>query len=262
MKIYDQHMHSHYSFDSEQPIKEYLLKAKEEGISHFVLTEHLDVNYLDKGKDIVFDIDKENEELSELQKEFPSIKILRGIEIGYKPNDINRIQNFIQGHRFDVINFSMHESDGIDYYFKEPFNEKGIDKVLDIYFSRQLEAVTNYDDFDVLCHIDYGFKTAYLIDNNLSIDKYEDIISKIMKTVIKKNKVLELNTKVQEFLPLEHTRYILNLYKSLGGQYITISSDAHKINRYRSSFDKYIPLIKEYGLKLVYFIDRKRNIFE
>lgn len=259
MKLYDQHVHSYYSFDSDQPIKEYLDKAQELGLEYFILTEHLDVNYLDKGEPIVFDIDKEEEELSMLQKEYPNIRILRGIEIGYKPNNIKDIKNFIKGHRFDVINFSMHESDGLDYYFKEGFIERGIKKTLNLYFQRQLEMARNYDDYDVFCHLDFGFKTAFLLDNSFKINDYEETLSLIMKEIIKRDKALEINTKVQQFLPLEHTKYILYLYKKLGGKNLTLSSDAHKIDRFCIHFDKYISLIKECGFDhLNYFIDRKR----
>ena len=41
---------------------------------------------------------------------------------------------------------------------------------------------------------------------------------KIMKVLIDKDKCLEINTKVQEFINDQHTLYILNLYKELGGK--------------------------------------------
>lgn len=260
MVIHDQHVHSAYSFDSEQPIEEYLSLAIEAGVSYFVLTDHYDANYLDKGEDLSFDIERQHKELESLQKKYPSIKMLKGIEVGYKPNRIKEILNKIHRYDFDLINLSLHESDGIDYFLVDTFIELGIDTVLNIYFQRILEMVNDFDDFDVLCHLDYGFKTAYRIDPSISISKYEDVISKIMTTLIKKDKTFELNTKVQEYLPLSHTKYILNLYKRLGGTNITLSSDAHKKDRYRSSFDKYLPLIKEAGFDhLVYFVKRKRQ---
>ena len=262
MKLHDQHVHSYYSFDSEQPIEEYLNKALEVGVSYFVLTDHCDLNYLDKGEDLFFDIKKQDEELNLLQEKYPSIKMLRGIEIGYKPSEINRINNIIKDNRFDLINLSLHESDKIDYFFKEEFDKLGIDQTLKLYFQRQIEALESFDDFDVFCHLDYGFKTAYLIDNSLRISQYEEYIIKIMKEVIKKNKALELNLKVQEVLPIEHTLYILNLYKSLGGKYLTMSSDAHKIDRFRIGFDKYMKIVKDSGFEyLCYFIKRKRYLY-
>lgn len=262
MRIHDQHVHSCYSFDSEQPIEEYLIKANELGLSYFVLTEHCDYNFLDKGKDIFFDIEKENKELNALQSKYPNIKILRGVEIGYKPNEIKRIEKLIKEHHFDVINCSLHESDGIDYFIKEEFTKRGIDKTLSLYFQRQLELAKNYDDYDVFCHIDYGFKTAYLLDNSVTIEKYEDIIVEIMKEIIKHGKAFELNLKVQEVLPIEHTIYLLNLYKKLGGEYLTMSTDAHEISRFCKGFDKYMQIIKDAGFDyLLYFVNREKHKF-
>ena len=43
----------------------------------------------------------------------------------------------------------MHESDGIDYYYKDEFINRGIDETIKIYFQRELEAVKDFDNFDV-----------------------------------------------------------------------------------------------------------------
>ena len=263
MLIHDQHVHSYYSFDSKQNIEEYLSLAKKLGLNYFILTDHCDLNYLDKGKDIFFDLEKQNTELDELQNKFKEIKILRGIEIGYKPSEIGRIKKIISATNFDLINFSLHESDGIDYYFTSEFEKFGIKKTLKNYFRREFEAINNFNDFDVLCHLDYGFKTAFLANNKLRISDYEEDLTKIMNVLIRNEKALEINIKVQSVLPLEHTKYILRLYKKLGGKYLTLSSDAHEIAFFRHDFDKYIKLIKESGFdSLTYFVKREKKLLK
>ena len=80
------------------------------------------------------------------------------------------------------------------------------------------------------------------------------------KLIIEKDKCLEINTKVQNAINDEHTLYILSLYKKLGGKHLTLSSDAHAADRYCSSFDKYIKIIKEEGFDhLCYFVNRERK---
>lgn len=260
MIIHDQHVHSYYSFDSDQPIKEYLLNAEQLGLSYFVLTDHCDLNYLNKKQDLFFDVAQQFNELEKLQQEFPNIKVLKGIEIGFKPSEIERIEKIIKEHDFDLINFSLHESDNIDYYFGEEFTKRGIDATLKLYFQRELEAVQSFNDYDVFCHLDYGFKTAYLVDNSTSVEKYEDYLVQIMKELIKNKKALEINIKVQDVLPDTHTKYLLNLYKKLGGKLITLSSDAHDITKFHYDFDKYIKLIKESGFDyLTYFLNREKH---
>ena len=259
MIVHDQHLHSYYSFDSKQPIREYLIKAKELGLSYFVLTDHCDLNYLNKGVDVFFDISKQNKELDELQKEFTDIRILHGIEIGYKTSELHRIKEIINSNKFDLINLSLHESEGVDYFYDNLFKKYGIETTLKKYFEQQLEAIKNIKDFDVLFHIDYGFKTAYLLDNKSRISDYEEYLVRIMNYLIENEKALEINVKVQSFLPIEHTQYILSLYKRLGGKYLTLSSDAHKVEMFRYEFDKYIRVIKECGYdELTYFIKRQK----
>ena len=84
-----------------------------------------------------------------------------------------------------------------------------------------------------------------------------------MKELIKKDKAMEINTKVQSVLPMEHTEYLLKLYKSLGGIHITLSSDAHELRRFCDGFDKYIPVIKKCGFDhLTYIVKRKKYQIE
>ena len=259
MKLHDQHVHSHFSFDSEQSIEDYLIYSEKNGIEYFVLTDHFDFNHINTNKDLIFNISKQIEELNKLHIKYPTIKILHGVEMGYKPSELERINNVLDKYDFDIINLSLHELDDIDYYYPDEFINHGIDITLKNYFLKQYEMVTNFDNFDVLCHIDYGFKTAYKIDQTIDIKQYEDIIIKIMEVLIRKEKALEINTRVEEILPIEHTKYLLDLYKKLGGKYLTLSSDAHDIGRFRKDFDKYIPIIKESGFDyLTYFIKREK----
>ena len=259
MKLHDQHVHSHFSFDSEQSIEDYLIYSEKYEIEYFVLTDHYDFNHINTNKDLIFNISKQEEELNRLHIKYPMVKILKGIEMGYKPSELERINSVLEKNNWDIVNLSLHELDDIDYYYPDAFNKYGLVPTLFQYFLEQYKMVTNFDNFDVLCHVDYGFKTAYQIDQTIDIKQYEDIVKKIMEVLINKGKALEINTRVQETLPIEHTKYLLKLYKDLGGEYLTISSDAHDISRFMKSFEKYIPIIKEAGFTyLTYFINREK----
>lgn len=262
MKIFDQHVHSYYSFDCEERIEKFLDAAEKYNLAYFILTDHYDFNFLDKGKDNDFSIIDRRKELDILQKQYPHIQILDGIEIGYKKSEEERILSTIHSHHFDLINLSVHDLNSIDYFFPEYFTNSNIKDILNDYYAAQLEMVERFDDFDVLCHIDYAFKTAYKCDNSITIKDYEEYLIKIMQTLIKKDKSFELNIKVQDCLPIEHTKYLLSLYKKIGGKNLTLSSDAHTVDKYYANFDKYIQLIKEAGFTyLIYYINREKHIY-
>ena len=56
---------------------------------------------------------------------------------------------------------------------------------------------------------------------------------------------------------------MLRLYKSLGGEKLTLSSDAHEVKVYRSNFPLYMKIIKENGFdKLSYYIKRKEYFYD
>ena len=259
MKIFDQHVHSYYSFDSQQSIREYLKKATELSLDYFVLTDHFDLNYLSSNKDISFSIEDEQKELDNFKSEFPNIKILNGIEIGYTKCSLNRTSEIVKKYSFDLINLSVHEDGKIDYYYADGFNEFGIEETLKQYFNLVLESIKVFPDYDVVCHIDFGFKTAYLLDKSLKLEQFEKEVCSILKEIIARDKTLELNVKVQEFINDAHTLYLLKLYKKLGGKNLTLSSDAHRVDRFCSKFNHYINLIKEAGFDhLNYFVARKR----
>ena len=259
MIIHDQHVHSYYSFDSQQAIEEYIQKAISLNQDYFVLTDHMDLNYLSSGRDLDFDIEQERKELDKLQHKFSNIKLLQGIEIGYVKSEVPKINKLLKEHNFDLINFSIHEDGEIDFYYQDEFVKLGTKEVLNRYFDKIIEGLNSGIDFDVLCHLDFGFKTAYLVDKTLKIEMFKDKVIQIMKRIIEMDKCLEINIKVQSFINDEHTEYILNLYKQLGGKNITLSSDAHKAEVFYEGFPHYLSLIKKAGFDHVnYFVNRTR----
>lgn len=260
MLFHDQHVHTHYSVDSQESLEKYIQKAIEYGCSYFVNTDHTDINLTHYGSDWLVDFNALKKEQEVLQKKYPQIKLLLGVEIGYKKQYLDRITSIMNSEDFDLINLSVHDYNGIDFYFKEYYFKHGVDNLINLYFDLCVDALNTMDNFDVFSHFDYGFKCAWTVDNNLKIQDYENKIIPIFKKIIEKGKTLEINTKVQETLNNpNHIRYVLNLYKSLGGTDITLSSDAHTIDRFRSSFDKVLPIIKECGFnQICYFVKRKK----
>lgn len=167
---------------------------------------------------------------------------------------------------FDLINLSIHSNDYVDYYWPKYYLKYGVNEVMNAYFDQMIEATSNFQNYDVLSHIDYAFKTTYLMDETKTtkLSIYEDKIKKVLNNLIKNDKTLELNTKVQQAIgDIEHTKYLLKLYKSLGGVNLTISSDSHSCERYLSGVEYYQQIARECGFDhLVYFVNRKRYNYQ
>lgn len=260
--LHDQHMHSCYSQDSKEKLENYFIKAYEAKCAFLVTTEHVDFHLVDYKTSWIADFNLLKKELKELQKKYPTITPLLGIEVGYKKNYIDLVTNIINSQDFDIVNLSIHEIPDVDFYKYSYFEKYGVDYLLNAYFDAMIEATKNFNNFDVLSHLDYGFKTAYLENKNLKISKYEDKIKQVFINLIENDKTFEINTKVQSVINDEHTIYLLNLYKSLGGKNISLSSDAHEAFKYRNHFDYYLKLIKNCGFNyLVYYVKREKHYY-
>lgn len=263
MVLHDQHVHSKYSNDSNEDLKKYLDIANKIGCNYFVTTEHFDLDLIEFHDDWIADYESLNKELQILTNNYPNINMLLGIEVGYRKDKLDLINKKLNEFDFDVINLSIHDNEIVDFYWYKYFEKYGIENVMKDYFVAMIDATANFTKYNVLSHIDYGFKTIYLENKTHKISKYEEYLKCVFKNLIKNGKALEINTKVQEAINDDnHTKYILNLYKSMGGVKLTISSDAHSCERYRSSFEHYIKIIKECGFDhLVYFIKQKEHKF-
>lgn len=264
--LHDQHCHTNYSLDSVAQLIEYYRIASKYNCKYFITTEHIEFLSVTNHQNWNVDFQKLKEELTNLSKTFKNTIPLLGLEIGYKKTYINDMNKVINSHNFDVVNMSIHDNDIYDYYEKDAFISLGINKMLDIYFNNIIDGLIRFNNFDVLSHFDYGFKTAYLIDNTLTIDIYEDIVRKIFKLVIEKGKTLEINIKVQNTLGVEHLQKVLRWYKEEGGTKLTLSSDSHKeevYNAYYQNQQKYLMIIKDAGFnELRYFVKRKEYIYK
>lgn len=259
MKLHDQHVHSMYSMDSTEKLVSYIQKAIQLGCSYFVTTEHFDLDMVDGQVDWTVDYASLKQEYKKLQSQYPQISLLLGIEVGYRKTYLDQINAQIQSESYDVVNLSIHENDYADFYWPKYFEQYGVHQLLTAYFDEMIEATTHFTNYNVLSHIDYAFKTAFLMDSTLKISTYEEQIKKVYQNLITHHKALEINTKVQEAIHNdEHTRYLLQLYKQVGGLRLTLSSDAHSVDRYESSFQHYMNIIQSCGFDyLVYYIQRK-----
>ena len=59
---------------------------------------------------------------------------------------------------------------------------------------------------------------------------------------------------------MERIDYILSLYTQLGGQKLTIGSDAHSVPVYKNAFGDVIKLIKKYDINQVYVYKQRKAI--
>lgn len=264
MKLHDQHVHSYYSFDSKESMENYFIEAKKQNLDYIAFTDHVDfMAIFSDFKDDLFDYDKYKEEILRLGKKY-NIAPLIGVEMGFQKKKLKEIKEFLN-RKYDLIILSVHERDAYDFYYKPSFEEHGVEKLLDLYFDYILQALDSDISFDILGHYDYVFRSYYRWYNQyIDVEKYRDVITKIVQKAIQRNVALEINTSAYETIKsFYYIDFFLEIFKENNGKYLVVSSDCHAVNRYRSSLDEIIKHLKEKGIKhLTYFVNREKHLYE
>ena len=250
--LFDSHSHTKFSADSQMLATDAINRAESLNLG-IVFTEHFDYDL--KGN---FKFNPA-EYMSEYKK-FRGDKVRLGVEVGFTKNarDINK--NFVASADFDQVIGSIHMLDGEDIFVKEFFDGKDKISVYTNYFNVMAqEAAVN--DFDVLGHIDYICRAATYDDTSIDYDRFKAEIDTVLKIVVERDKVLELNTRrlVSKNIFME-LKPVYESYKNFGGKYVTIGSDAHRAEVIGDHFEDAKNFIDEIGLTVVNFKQRKVQI--
>lgn len=251
--IFDSHMHSKFSTDSIMKIEDAINTAKERNLG-IIITDHMDLAYPVK-EDFKFNIPSYFNEYEKYRGDILKL----GIEIGLTEDTLLENEAIPKNYDFDFVLGSIHAVNNLDIYVD--YINQGYDKYtfFKYYFENMLTCVKLYNNFDSLSHIDYPCRYCKFENKEIIIEDFKDIIAEIFKTLINKNKALELNTSRLHIKEAQNSLInIYKLYKDLGGKYITLGSDAHIQNSIGKNFDLAFSFLESLNLQGVYF--NKRNI--
>lgn len=255
MRYYDQHLHTYFSPDSRETFENYLNLTDLPLIS----TEHLDFfSPLQRADDVIPDYDGYSAKVEELNATYDNC-LLKGIEVGFTYADRHRIEEFLVGKDYDLKLLSIHHN-GRHGFMTLNHDQKPLDIHLDEYFSLMLEAVQAAPYANVLAHFDFGLR-GYDDVQLQELERKEAILTKIFRTMIRQDQALELNTRSMYRYDNAHLYdYAIGLYKQLGGNYFTVSSDAHRASDYQLRFSDAFNMLRKHNVKqLVTFQNSEAN---
>ncbi|ERJ11941.1 histidinol-phosphatase HisJ family protein [Haloplasma contractile] len=252
-QLIDHHVHSNYSPDSNTSMEQMIDRCKTLGGKGIMFTDHVDYDYPDPlFKDHEINYNKYTEQIKSL-KEQHNIDIQMGVEIGYQNHLNDKLNQFLKKHPFDFVICSLHMCNKLDFYNGDFFKNKTKKDSYMEYLQAVKKAVLMYDNYDVYGHLDYLVRYAPYKRNELEIEEFREAFDEILKLIIEKGKGIEINTSgIRYGLDAMHpNRSIIKRYRKLGGEIITIGSDAHIATDLYSNFDDAIELLKELGFKAV-----------
>lgn len=260
--MYDFHLHSDFSMDCKHLMEEMVLSAISKNIKSICFTDHIDFDLTEDRIDIDFRPKDYFKKIKQVKyKYMKKIEILAGIEIGMQPHLGDRYDDLISNNPFDFVIMSIHAIDGKDIYLDNFTHGKKPIEVLNIYYEYLYECIKNYDNYDVVGHIDYIDRYFEDFSTIPDFKEYSFYIEKILKAIIKQGKGIEINTAGMRYkLGYYNPKIeILKLYKDLGGEIITIGSDAHKPEDVGYHYRQAEKLLGKLGFKYLYiYKDRKK----
>ncbi len=230
--MFDYHIHSTVSFDATGKPEEMVAAAVAAGLKEICFTDHIDHVLGDQAQTMVFDLERYHEAYDGLTA--PGLKIRLGVEFGLKAYNAPELLDTLRQRNYDFVLGSVHLVDEMDIYYTDPWwPGKTVEEAEARYLEQTLRCVRHHDSFDVLGHLTYLSKVAgHPTHRPIAYNDHRELVDEILRTLAQKGKGLELNTsgrdKCGTFLPsLDY----FHRFHELGGQIVTVGSDAHGPDR-------------------------------
>ena len=258
-KLYDSHLHTSFSGDSETPPEEQIARAAEKGFAGICFTDHDDHDVVSE-VDFDLDVPAYFKKMQELRDKYAnSLDIRIGIESGLQTGTVGYQHELVKEYNFDYVIGSVHFVGGLDPYYPEYFRKYGKKSYLS-FFECTLECVKAHDDFDALGHLDYIARYGGPYGLTYSYEQYREAVDPILEVLIRKNKALECNTGgLSRGLSFPNPSFdVIRRYRELGGRMVTLGSDAHSPETLGCEFEKTLAALKEIGFD-EYVIYRNRR---
>lgn len=228
--MYDYHLHSTNSPDGRLTVNETCEILIDKGFKEIAFTDHVDFDCPGR-PDPVLDYERYSREIDQAREIFAGkLEIVKGLEIGLQPKAIPKSIDFVTNHQFDFIIGSVHYVDGLELFNGDFCAGKQREEAYRLYLEAVDRVVESFPYFHVLGHLDVVRRYAGFADRRISIKEFPQLLDRILIKLVESGRGIEVNSSGFRF-QLEDTLPSLDVvkrYRELGGQIITVGSDAHR----------------------------------
>ena len=235
MDYSDFHVHSDVSNDSQASMWEMVCAEAEAGIGEMCFTNHCDLlrwqDDLPNPRCRVI-TGESAEKLRDLCREHTlPIEVRLGLELGEGHRDPQLAAELAGDERLDFVLGSLHLLPGYgDLYVQHYTSQEQCARLFNLYLD-ELQLLAELDFYDVLAHLGYGrrYMCRDGVNAAMTLARFGEKIERLLRTVVGKGKGLELNCSgIRDGCGPFPSEEILRLYRALGGEIITVGSDAHR----------------------------------
>jgi histidinol-phosphatase (PHP family) len=259
-RIPDYHIHTKFSCDSETAMVTACDMASLRGLKEIAFADHADFEPLDECCDY-FRPDDYLAEIRRCMIAYDDLLTIRaGVEIGeghvYRKEAAELLRR-----PFDLVLASLHWVNGHPTFNADYFADQSLDEGLRAYFE-ELAKLAAGADYDVLAHFDIVRRAVYRVYGLGTLDytPYEDVIRHTLKTVVKRDKGLEINTSNcwKGMGDPNPTLQVLQWYREEGGETLIFGSDAHRHDAIGLDFDVALEMAWAAGFTRLSRFERRR----
>ena len=267
--MFDLHIHTLHSPDSKQTIEEVCESAIAKGLSGIAICDHVDMWFSEnlntpaEIRGCLADVRRAKELYGD------RLTVLQGVEMAEYLFDPENAERILSLGDFDVILGSVHSvafEEIDDSYSRIDFSampEEKLIRFMKKYFFHISEMIEK-TDFDVLSHLTCPLR--YIngkYKRNVDTAHFEKEILSIFDEIIRREIPLEINTSGMNSF---YNRYmpdidLIRAYKKMGGNLITLASDAHVPQNVGNAFHETREILQDMGFDS-YCIFNKRNLLQ
>ena len=253
--IADYHLHTDHSGDSTAPMETQIRAGLARGLRYMCFTDHYDPEFpYENIPDVAFgtfelDYSSYREEFLRMKDRYGDLIDLRfGVEIGLQPHLGDYLRSYFSSHaEFDFIIGSNHLCAGTDPYYPAFLESLTEEEALSLYLEDTLKNIKAFPDIDTCGHLDYVTRYLPHRDEIYTYEAFSALIDPILRELIERGIALEVNTAplmkgIRYFNPLPE---VLKRYREMGGELITIGSDAHVPEKIAGRFDQAARILRE-----------------
>lgn len=256
----DYHIHTNYSPDGESDMETMIEASIAKGLKEIALTDHVDDNIYTP----LIDYGEYFDSFNACRDKYSGrITLIFGVEIGLGPGMFETASLLVQKYPFDFVIGSSHAVNGADLYYDNYCRGKDKKTAYTNYFIDMIENIDSTKELCVYGHLDFISRYGVYADNSVAYEEYRDIIDDVLKKLIESGKGIEINTSGYRY-GINGTYpqlSILKRYKELGGEIVTIGSDAHNPNDIAGRFDAAYDMLETVGFKYITLYRNLKPVF-
>lgn len=270
MHLTDYHIHSTCSDDGHNTMLEMALASREKGVRQLCFTDHCDIDFFMTGEPNQ-DCFSNRCEMLKMYRETVAaapddIKIFLGLELGEGNHNPEQAKRIADSEELDFILGSIHNLKGKPDFHNTKYRGDEYSQSLVENYMDELIELSEIDCFDVMAHI--GYPSRYIRIGGARVEistrTYGEKLKAVLKNLIERGKGIEINCSGFRTPPGGGplpTPDVLRLYKELGGEIITVGSDAHRVDNAGIGLAEGFDILRDLGYKYVTVFEKRKPKF-